>query len=316
MKGAFERAGVRTVVLVSGPGADESDVVHAFKPPGVAARAWGKLRPRAPDAAWEESLASAVRRLAKREGVELIEMEESFGWCGAVAERAGVPVVGRLHGPWFLNGPAVGAPKDATYEKRLERERCGILACHGVTSPSADVLERTRRFYGMALPEAEVIPCPIEPRPEAERWREEACEPELVLFVGRFDRHKAGDVMLEGFARVAARRPRAKLLFVGPDNGCAADDGRKWTLPDYLERFPLSVRERVEWAGFWPNAELPALRRRAAVTVVCSRYENFGYAVLEGLAHGCPMVVSRTGGLVEMVEHEAAHRDYLQGERR
>jgi glycosyltransferase involved in cell wall biosynthesis len=40
------------------------------------------------------------------------------------------------------------------------------------------------------------------------------------------------------------------------------------------------------------------------VTVVCSRYENFGYAVLEGLSFGCPMVVSRTGGLVEMVEHE------------
>jgi glycosyltransferase involved in cell wall biosynthesis len=250
------------------------------------------------------SLAAAARRLREHESVELIEMEESFGWCGEVAMRGGVPVVGRLHGPWFLNGPAVGAPKDAAYEARVEKEREGILRCQGITSPSKDVLEQTRRFYGIDLPGAEAIPCPIEPRPEAERWREDRCEPELVLFVGRFDRHKAGDVMLDAFARVAAKRPRARLVFAGPDRGCLGDDGRTWTIPEYLERLPGAVRERVDWLGFRPNNELPALRQRAAVTVVCSRYENFGYAVLEGLAHGCPMVVSRTGGLVEMVEHE------------
>jgi glycosyltransferase involved in cell wall biosynthesis len=94
------------------------------------------------------------------------------------------------------------------------------------------------------------------------------------------------------------------LVFVGPDRRCVGNDGRTWTLPEYLERLPVAGRERIEWLGFRPKNELPALRRKAAVTVVCSRYENFGYAVLEGLAHGCPMVVSRTGGLVEMVEHE------------
>jgi glycosyltransferase involved in cell wall biosynthesis len=309
MKRALEGLGVRTIVVVPGDGRDERDVCYAMKEPGIARRLWGRIASKLNSNSdgndgVAATLAGAVRRLAEREGVEVFEMEESFGWCGEVAERSGVPVVGRLHGPWFLNGPAVGAPMDAAYHQRVERERRGILACQGITSPSKDVLEQTRRHYGIELPDAEAIPCPIEPLPEAERWTPEGAEPELVLFIGRFDRHKAGDVMIDAFAQVAAKRPRAKLVFVGPDRGCVAGDGRTWKLPEYLGRLAPGVRDRVQWLGPQPHDVLPALRRRAAVTVVCSRYENFGYAVLEGLAFGCPMVVSRTGGLVEMVEHE------------
>jgi glycosyltransferase involved in cell wall biosynthesis len=308
MKRTLEACGVRVIVVTFGDAPEGRDVCVAIRRPGLASRVLRGLFARVArsggDADPARAIAAAARRLRERAGVELLEMEESFGWCGEVARRSGVPVVARLHGPWFLNGPAVGAPRDASFDERLRREGHGIAACQGVTSPSRDVLERTRRHYGIELPQAEAIPCPIEPLPEASRWSRAGAEAELILFVGRFDRHKAGDVMIDAFASVAATRPRARLMIVGPDRGCVSDDGRRWALPEYLQRLAPEVRERVEWLGPQPPNALPPLRRRAAVTVVCSRYENFGYAVLEGLAAGCPMVVSRTGGLVEMVEHE------------
>jgi glycosyltransferase involved in cell wall biosynthesis len=308
MKRALEACGVRVIIVTFGDAPEGRDVSVAIRRPGLASRVLqGLLSRLASNGGYADparAIAAAARRLRERAGVELLEMEESFGWCGEVGRRSGVPVVARLHGPWFLNGPAVGAPGDGSFHERVLREGRGIAACPGVTSPSRDVLERTRRHYGIELPQAEAIPCPIEALPEASRWKGEGAEAELVLFVGRFDRHKAGDVMIDGFALVAAKRPRARLIVVGPDRGCVSDDGRRWTLPEYLQRLPPGVRDRIQWLGPQPPDALPPLRRRAAVTVVCSRYENFGYAVLEGLAAGCPMVVSRTGGLVEMVEHE------------
>ncbi|MEX2217570.1 MAG: glycosyltransferase family 4 protein [Phycisphaerales bacterium] len=304
MKRALESGGVRTIVAVPDDGEDSADVFHAMKRPGLLRRAGAKLGLGGNGDAAGARLAGAVRGLVGRERVDVVEMEESFGWCGDVARDCGAPVVGRLHGPWFLNGPNVGAAQDEGFRLRVDREREGILRCAGVTSPSRDVLERTRAYYGVELSGAEVIPYPIEPFPEAARWRPDGHEPGLILFIGRFDRHKGGDVILDAFGLVASRSSAARLLFVGPDRGLADGKGGRAMMADYLQRLPASARERVEWTGFQPADRLPALRARAAVTVVCSRYETFGYTVLEGMAGGCPMVVTRAGGPSELVEHE------------
>ena len=308
IKGALEREGVRVVVMAADNPAARGAGYYGIRDPGRMGQMWDRVRTRMFGGTWADQagarLVALVRKIARREGAELIEMEESFGWCGDVAEGGGIPVVGRLHGPWFLNGAAVGADDGEGFDVRVERERVGILTCQGLTAPCRDVLDRTRRHYGIALDHAEVIPYPMDAAPEDDRWRPDRHEPGLITFIGRFDRHKAGDVMLDAFALLVRRRPQARLLFVGPDRGLTDDAGRVRTMPEFLERLPSDARDRVEWVGYQPHSKLAPLRRRAAVTVVCSRYENFGYAVLEGLSLGCPMVVTRVGGLVEMVEHE------------
>src|SRR5262249_35463357 len=57
--------------------------------------------------------------------------------------------------------------------------------------------------------------------------------------------------------------------------------------------------------GHVPDAELAALRARAAVVVAPSRFvEHFGYSVAGGLRDARPVVASRIGALPELVEHE------------
>jgi len=55
-------------------------------------------------------IAAATRRAVAERGVQLLEMEETFGWCFWVRRTIPVPLVLRLHGPWFLTGPAEGHP--------------------------------------------------------------------------------------------------------------------------------------------------------------------------------------------------------------
>jgi len=172
-----------------------------------------------------------------------------------------------------------------------------------VSAPSRDVLERTRAKYGHALADAEVIPNPLPQVPASERWRSHTSEPGTVLFVGRFDRHKAGDVAIEAFARIRAVEPAARLLFAGPDPGVTDAAGRSWHVREFLDdRLPRAAdRAAAEYLGPQPPAVIRQLRVRAAVTLVCSRWENFPYTLGEAMSYGCPVVATATGGLVELV---------------
>jgi glycosyltransferase involved in cell wall biosynthesis len=262
------------------------------------------------------ALVATARRLEAERGVQVVDMEESFGYPSLLAEGTALAVCVRLHGPWFLNGPAVGEPDDAAFRRRVRDEGAGIAAAHGVSAPSLDVLQKVRARYGIALPEAEVIPNPIAAVPSGERWRLEGSDRRRVLFVGRFDRHKGGDLVIEAFGRVLRRVPDARLWFVGPDRGCVDDDGRTWSLEEFVRaRVPGALEAgRVEILGPQPASAIPPLRRQALVTVVASRYENFPYTVSEAMAAGCPVVAAGTGGIPEVVEDGDSGLLHLPGD--
>ncbi|WP_169981011.1 glycosyltransferase family 4 protein [Tautonia rosea] len=253
------------------------------------------------------AISQAVRRITGgTPSGHILELEEVFGWPHRVRRDILVPIVVRLHGPWFLNGPNNGAdPESREFAQRVREEGLGIAAANMVTAPSRDVLERTRAYYGLALDGAEVIPNPTPTVPEDRRWRPDQSDPDRLLFIGRFDLHKGGDTMIDAFALLQRDRPAARLTFVGQDRGLVRD-GRHWQLKAYIEhRMPGALSAGlIEWLGPRPQSELEGLRRRAAVTVVASRYETFAITICEAMAAGCPLVATRAGGAGEVFEHE------------
>jgi glycosyltransferase involved in cell wall biosynthesis len=252
------------------------------------------------------TIVAGIRRAIAERDVQLFEMEESYGWSYRVQRRIPVPVIVRLHGPWFLSGPINGYPSDRSLRRRVREEGLGIRMADGITSPSRDVLERTRAQYGLELEQAEVIPPPTPDIPAAECWRPAASESHRILFIGRFDSHKGGDVIIDAYAKVVERIPHARLRFVGLDQGLMVKGGRRWAIRDYLDDRVPGWRQggRVEWLDQQPYSALAGLRREAAVTVVCSRYETFSLTVAEAMSVGCPIVASRTGGISEQIAHE------------
>ncbi|MAG31683.1 MAG: hypothetical protein CL908_12415 [Deltaproteobacteria bacterium] len=253
------------------------------------------------------SIAHAVESLSRVRGpVDLVEIEESFGMCHHVEEFGRWPVVVRLHGPWFLNGPALGVPRDGAFDLRVRQEGEALAVARQVSSPSLDVLDRTRDYYGLSLEHAAVIPNPCPSVSPERRWRADGADPHRVLFVGRFDAHKGGDLMLDAFAEVLASQPETRLWFAGPDNGVPDPAGGMLDVTAYLERAlpEEALRSRVEILGLCESRQIEKMRLEAAVTVVASRYENFPMTVLEAVAHGSPLVATDVGGIGEIVRHE------------
>lgn len=252
------------------------------------------------------AVARGVKFLHPRFRPDVLEMEETLGAFELVRASVDVPIVARLHGPYFLNAAALSAPHDAYYHNRVVTEREALSRAKGITSPSADTLDRVRREYGLELAHAEVIPNPAPLVASDRRWNSQLTDRDLILFVGRFDRHKGGDLVIEAFAKIAASRPLVRLVFIGPDWGLRSGGPEGISLTEFLvDRVPdLSVRSRINYLGSMSADDIHAWRLRAGVTIVASRYESFAMTVVEAMAHGCPLVAARVGGIPEIITHE------------
>jgi glycosyltransferase involved in cell wall biosynthesis len=309
---ALSDRGVQCHVLTHRPvGPGTEDFVHGVHLESESFL-W-RLRHRLDWEGWpQKSFALALRRevcrLHETHGIELLEIEESYGWARFLAGKVPVPVVVRLHGPWFLNGAANGAKEDAAFHRRHEWEMEGLAAADAVSAPSVDVLRRSLEKLqqsGRTRPAlAEAIANPVERVAAADRWKLQDCDRGRIAFIGRFDRHKGGDLMIEAFAEILRRKPDARLDFVGPDRGCVDETGTHWSLEDYLKsRLSDAERGRVTVYGFQSPEQTARLRKQALVTVAPSRYETFSLAAGEAMMAGCPLVVSGVGALTELVQH-------------
>ncbi len=275
---------------------------------GPARRAWRRLARRLrPDAGRMQAgadIASAIARAHVRLGFDLFEMEESFGWSAPVQRRLDVPVVTRLHGPHFVGQVDPETPDRASASAdRCAAEAAAIRGAFAITSPSARLLEATLRHVGAQGARARFIPNPVT-IDDAAPWSIETCERDLILCVGRFDRRKGADIVLAAFAEARRANPALRLVMVGPDTGLRLPDGELLHFAAYAARFlSPDVRAAVDFRGVLPPAEIAALRRRAFVTLVGSRFENFPYSIAEAMAAGCPIVATDVFGNGEMIRH-------------
>ncbi len=247
-----------------------------------------------------KKLVSAISVLTERHNIDVVEIEESFGWAFGIAQAKILPVVVRLHGPWFLNGSFDDNPTSASLA-RIESEGRGIRAATMITAPSADVLGQVMAHYNLELNFARVIPNPMEVNADASAWQLGSCRPNRILYVGRFDRRKGGDIVLRTFAQLAELYPNLRLTFVGPDKG-VHESGERLSFDQFVRKnIPDSCWPRLDYLGQLPHQDVMALRNKHLFTIVASQFEILPYAVLEAMALGCPIIASNVGGIPELI---------------
>jgi glycosyltransferase involved in cell wall biosynthesis len=119
-----------------------------------------------------------------------------------------------------------------------------------------------------------------------------------VLYVGTFYAHKRVDVLVDAFARCAARRSDLGLVLVGPDDGFA----------DALRRraHAMGLDDRVRFTGRVGDDELASLYRGAQVLALPSVSEGYGLTGVEAMMHGVPVVAARATCLPEVYGDAAA----------
>ena len=251
---------------------------------------------------YDAEIASVIRRVHRRNPIDVIEMEESFGWCAEVRQRTGLPMLVKLHGPAFLS--MVGEELDSPAgRERIRRETLALRNCPFIVSPSQLTLEQTIKQYELQHVDTSVVVNPLTMADSTPLWQLDCCDRDCLLFVGRFDLRKGADVALQAFRILLDNRPHLKLVFVGPDAGWTEADGSTVRFASYVERlFPEALRDRVDFRGRMPNQEIAQLRTRAMATIIASRWENQSYALLEAMYQGCPVVSTDAGGCPESIQ--------------
>jgi glycosyltransferase involved in cell wall biosynthesis len=128
---------------------------------------------------------------------------------------------------------------------------------------------------------------PRESPPAAQTAIEWPANAQRVLFVGRFDRQKGVDILLDALTRLQVS---VAAYLVGDS---VLGDGQELSLPPNVRR-----------TGWLSPSELAVYYASADVLVVPSRWEGFGLIAAEAMRAGLPVIATRVGGLAEVVEHE------------
>jgi glycosyltransferase involved in cell wall biosynthesis len=245
---------------------------------------------------------------ARREGVQVFEIEESFGWAAALVGQ-GVAVVERLHGPHaFVRNSIESAAEKRLGDHRVAAEVASLTKVQAVTSSSRWLLDAMIERYQLNLNLTSVFPNPMPVAPLSATWRRQEADQDQFLFVGRFDLCKGADVVLRAFALAVTRRPTLKLVMAGPDNGLAQADGSLIRFDEFARReIPAEARPKIKFMGPQPPSQIAELRMRSGVALVASRFETFAYIIAEAMAVGMPILTSDTFAARELI------RDGLDG---
>jgi len=115
----------------------------------------------------------------------------------------------------------------------------------------------------------------------------------LILFVGRLVWRKGVEYLIRAMPKIISIEPDAELIILGVGSEeeklmKLARDMRMENKITFINRY-VSEKERIQFY--------------AAADVVCvpSTYEPFGIVAVEGMSSGKPVVASRTGGLMEII---------------
>jgi glycogen(starch) synthase len=119
----------------------------------------------------------------------------------------------------------------------------------------------------------------------------------LVVFAGRLVHEKGVQTLLDAVRPLRASHPAVRLAVAGTGPHEAALRARARR---------LRIARSVDWLGFVVEPDLAALLGAADVVVVPSLYEPFGIVALEAAAAHAPLVVAKTGGLLDLVSDGVA----------
>jgi len=212
-----------------------------------------------------------------------------------LARAAGRPFVFTYHTLYERYAHYVPLPRQMVARRAIRWSAKFADTADRVIAPSDFVAQRLRT-QGVQRP-IEVVPTGVDldrfrpgDRASARRSLGLDTQDRVLLYVGRLDREKNLEFLLDAVARVKASRIR--LLLVGRGTQTAA-----------LRRVAITMGlgSRVEFRGGSTPAGLPAYYHAADALVFASTSETQGLAVLEAMACGLPVVAVRASGIEEIV---------------
>jgi glycosyltransferase involved in cell wall biosynthesis len=123
------------------------------------------------------------------------------------------------------------------------------------------------------------------PPPPPSGKTDDPARPRILLYVGRSDPYKNLTILIESLALARQSVPfPLRLKIIGPPDPRYPEAGQR------VEA--LGLTESVSWVGYQTSEALIRAYQEADAVVLPSRYEGFGFPVVEGMACGTPVICS------------------------
>lgn len=214
-----------------------------------------------------------------------------------------IPTIDTYYDLYFLHNPAILTKHSWKHYRQIES--AAQFAQHILTtseSSKADIsnlLGVQPEKITVIYPGTPTI-CALDPKRVAHLRRRFELTERNILFVGTIEPRKNLEALLHSYHRLLQLRKGAApdLILVGRVTDYAQ------VVFDLIKA--LSLGTKVKYLGELTDADLRALYELTQVFIFPSKYEGFGFPVLEAMAHGIPTVVSSVSSLPE-VGGDAAH---------
>jgi glycogen synthase len=243
-----------------------------------------------------------AERLIEEEGIDVVEGQEWEAPLYHLLLRRALgfgparrpPCIVHLHSAATFIRRYNGAPDTPPAFPQMSRlEAFCIRAADAHLCPSQYYGRQAAAHFGLAPDAVKVIPLPVGATPFIER-APEVWERGSICFVGRLEPRKGIIEWMAAAERVAKAIPDVTFDFVGAD---------VWRLQPVLEgRLAPELRSRFRFHGSKPREEVLGFLAQAGAAAVPSRWENFPNVCVEAMRTGLPVIATRLGGMVELLE--------------
>jgi len=237
-------------------------------------------------------LASRIKEVLAKEKFDIIHLHEPFMpmLCSAVLRFSdNAANIGTFHACHGSPGYGFGRPISTMMLKRRRRKLVGKIA---VSKPAMDFARKHIPGYYNIIPngiDVEHFSPDVSPI-------DEFCDGKLnILFVGRLEKRKGLNYLLEAYKQVKQEMPNSRLIVVGPGTRLRSK---------YEKQVRRSNLQDVVFVGYASYDELPRYYKTA--DIYCSPAtgrESFGIVLLEAMAIGKPVVASNIEGYANVVTH-------------
>ena len=196
-----------------------------------------------------------------------------------VAKEQNKPVVLSLHGMLYPQALQVSRWKKKLVLPLFQRNdlrRADVL--HATSMAEL----KSIRDFGLTQPVA-VLPNGIE-IDTMPTMRQQGNKIRHFGFIGRINRIKNIDTLLDAWATLGNKTSMCKLSIIGSDDVVYENELRQFVKDKHLDN--------VEFAGFLSGEQLSQATRELDYLILPSKSENFGMVVIEALANGVPVIAS------------------------
>ncbi|MBR8836434.1 MAG: glycosyltransferase family 1 protein [Stigonema ocellatum SAG 48.90 = DSM 106950] len=185
---------------------------------------------------------------------------------------------------------------------RLAVEKACLESVERVIATSPQEHEHMRTLVS-TQGQIEVIPCGTDiekfgsiERSVARQVLGIAPDAKMVFYVGRFDRRKGIDTLVQAIAKSSLRGQAKVQLVIGGGSRPGYSDGIERSRIESIVA-ELGLEDCTTFPGRLDEVVLPKYYAAADVCVVPSHYEPFGLVAIEAMASRTPVVASDVGGL-------------------